>query len=104
MIQYRVGYMGSSYLATKDNLTEALQNVAPEVEGLNGEKTKRDISEIIADTINKDEADTEPVQTAEKTQKMEEVYTINEVSAGCLKIDGTVIDYPVMQTPGDEKY
>jgi sortase B len=104
MIQYRVGYMGSSYLATKDNLTEALQNVAPEVEGLNGEKSERDISEIIADTINKDDEDAEPIQTAEKTQKMEEVYTINEDSAGWLKIDGTVIDYPVMQTPGDEQY
>ena len=104
MIQYRVGYMGSSYLATKDNLTEALQNVTPEVEGLNGEKSERNIEDIIADTINKDDENAEPVQTAEKTQKMEEVYTINEDSAGWLKIDGTVIDYPVMQTPGDEQY
>jgi hypothetical protein len=32
MLQYRVGYMGSQYAATKDNLTEALQSVSPEVE------------------------------------------------------------------------
>ncbi len=102
MLQYRVGYMGSSYLATRDNLTEALQNVAPEVEGEDG-KTGRGIEDIIADTINKDE-DAEPIQTAEKTQKMEEVYTINEDSSGWIKIDGTVIDYPVMQTPRDEQY
>ena len=108
MIHYRVGYMGSSYLSTRDNLTEALQNVAPKVEGLDNEiiETKdRNIEDIIADTINKEEEeDTEPVQTAEKTQKMEEVYTINEDSAGWLKIDGTVIDYPVMQTMEDEEY
>ena len=104
MIQYRVGYMGSSYVATKDNLTEALQKVGPKVEGIEGEdSSERDIESIIADTIKEDE-DTEPVQTAEKTEKMEEVYTINEDSAGWLKIDGTVIDYPVMQTPGDEQY
>ena len=102
MLQYRVGYMGSSYVATKDNLTEALQKVGPKVEGVEGEdSSERDIESIIADTIKEDE-DTEPVQTAEKTEKMEEVYTINEDSAGWLKIDGTVIDYPVMQTPGDE--
>ena len=32
MIQYRVGFMGSNYIATRDNLTEALQNIGPEVE------------------------------------------------------------------------
>ncbi|MBO4904229.1 MAG: class B sortase, partial [Lachnospiraceae bacterium] len=41
---------------------------------------------------------------AEKTEKMEEVYTMNEDSIGWLKIDGTVIDYPVMHTPSDEQY
>ena len=100
MIQYRVGYMGSSYNAARDNLTEALQNVGPEVEGVD-KSTERSIEDIIADSMTKD---SEPVQTAEKTQKMEEVYEINEDSAGWIKIDGTVIDYPVMQTPADEQY
>ena len=107
MLQYRVGYMGSSYIATKDNLTEALQKVGPKVVGVDGESTsERDIETIISETINEDDEveEAEPVQTAEKTQKMEEVYTINDDSAGWLKIDGTVIDYPVMQTPGDEQY
>ncbi len=95
MIRYRVGYMGSRYVATKDNLTEALQTIAPEVE-------KDEEEGIVDETDNED--DTQPVPAAEKTQKMEEIYTINADSAGWIKIDGTVIDYPVMQTPQDEQY
>ncbi len=96
MLQYRIGYMGSRYVATRDNLTEALQNISPEVENTTlddpdeGELTVADDSEV--------------VQTAVKSEKMSEVYTLNEDSAGWIKIDGTVIDYPVMQTPSDEQY
>ncbi len=96
MLQYRIGYMGSRYVATRDNLTEALQNISPEVENTTlddpdeGELTVADDSEV--------------VQTAVKSEKMSEVYTLNEDSAGWVKIDGTVIDYPVMQTPADEQY
>ena len=96
MLQYRIGYMGSRYVATRDNLTEALQNISPEVENTTlddpdeGELTVADDSEV--------------VQTAVKSEKMSEVYTLNEDSAGWIKIDGTVIDYPVMQTPRDEQY
>ena len=96
MLQYRIGYMGSRYVATRDNLTEALQNISPEVENTTlddpdeGELTVADDSEV--------------VQTAVKSEKMSEVYTLNEDSAGWIKIDGTVIDYPVMQTPQDEQY
>ncbi len=97
MIQYRVGFMGSNYIATRDNLTEALQNIGPEVENETDEG-KKDVAKPSSDGI------TVPVQTAQKTQKMAEVYTINDDSAGWIKIDGTVIDYPVMQTPGDEQY
>ena len=95
MLQYRMGYMGSRYESTKDNLTEALQNISPTVEN---EVAKPETDE------DGDTAPAEPVQTAEKTEKMEEVYTLNEDSAGWIKIDGTVIDYPVMQTPSDEQY
>ena len=97
MLQYRVGYMGSQYAVTKDNLTEALQNVSPTVENETPEAGKKD---VVAQPAGK----TVFVQTAEKTEKMEEVYTMNDDSAGWLKIDGTVIDYPVMQTPSDEQY
>jgi sortase B len=97
MLQYRVGYMGSQYAATKDNLTEALQNVSPEVENETPAGEKKEIAK-------ESEGKTVFVQTAEKTEKMEEVYTMNDDSAGWLKIDGTVIDYPVMQTPSDEQY
>ena len=97
MLQYRVGYMGSQYAITKDNLTEALQNVSPTVENETPEAGKKD---VVAQPAGK----TVFVQTAEKTEKMEEVYTMNDDSAGWLKIDGTVIDYPVMQTPSDEQY
>ena len=96
MLQYRIGYMGSRYVATRDNLTEALQNISPEVE--NTTLDDPDEGELtVAD-------DGEVVQTAVKSEKMEEVYTLNEDSAGWVKIDGTVIDYPVMQTPADEQY
>ena len=96
MLQYRIGYMGSRYVATRDNLTEALQNISPEVE--NTTLDDPDEGELtVAD-------DGEVVQTAVKSEKMSEVYTLNEDSAGWVKIDGTVIDYPVMQTPQDEQY
>ena len=103
MLQYRMGYMGSRYTATRDNLTEALQSISPTIEN----ETKEDNKPGSLNDLNAEygeTADAEPIQTAEKTEKMEEVYTINEDSAGWLKIDGTVIDYPVMQTPTDEQY
>ena len=96
MLHYRVGYMGSQYTATRHNLTEALQNVSPTVEN--------DTPEAVSDEPDEVEGRTVFVQTAEKTEKMEEVYTMNDDSVGWIKIDGTVIDYPVMQTPSDEQY
>ncbi len=97
MLQYRMGYMGSSYAATRDNLTEALQNISPTVEDeINEDKDKTG--------DNKNPGIVVPVQTAVMSPKMEEVYTINDDSAGWIKIDGTVIDYPVMQTPSDEQF
>ncbi len=96
MIQYRIGYMGSQYVATRDNLTEALQNISPVVDDETKEGSTGDI--LVAQDSD------EPVQTAEKTEKMDEVYTLNEDSAGWIKIDGSVIDYPVMQTARDEQF
>jgi len=103
MLQYRLGYMGSSYIATKDNLTEALQNISPVVEN---DIVAVSTEETVVDTEDTEEAAVpqEPIQTAEKTQKMSEVYGMNEDCIGWLKIDGMVIDYPVMQTPDDEQY
>ena len=93
MLQYRMGYMGTAYVATKDTLTEALQNVSPTV--VNDTKPLTDDVE--------DEEPT-PVKAADMTEKMEEVHAMNADTAGWLSIDGTVIDYPVMQTPMDEQY
>ncbi len=98
MIHYRIGYMGSQYIGTRENLTEALQKIGPSVENDAG-------TETVDKTVKEnDDRTIVPVQTAEKTEKMGEVYTMNDDSAGWLKIDGTVIDYPVMQTPSDEQY
>ena len=96
MLQYRMGYMGSRYVATRENLTQALQNVSPVVEN------DTDVSNIpvVTDALSA----SVPVQTAEMTQKMEEVYALNSDCAGWISIDGTVIDYPVMQTPDDEQF
>ena len=97
MLQYRMGYMGSRYESTRDNLTEALQNISPTVENEAKQVAdKKEPEETTGKII--------PMQTAEKTEKMEEVYELNDDSAGWLKIDGTVIDYPVMQTPSDEQF
>ena len=97
MLQYRMGYMGSAYAATRDNLTEALQNVSPTV--------INDVASTASDPAeDTDQAEAVPLQTADMTQMMEEVHGINPDTAGWLSIDGTVIDYPVMQTPSDEQY
>ena len=96
MLQYRMGYMGSRYESTRDNLTEALQNISPTVENEAKQVAETEPEETNGKVI--------PMQTAEKTEKMEEVYEMNDDSAGWLKIDGTVIDYPVMQTPSDEQF
>ena len=101
MLQYRVGYMGSQYIATRDTLTEALQTISPVVE-----------NDIVAETdVEGDQdasliapVDGEIMPQAEMSQKMGEVFTLNEDCAGWIKIDGMVIDYPVMQTPYDEQY
>lgn len=100
MLQYRTGYMGDQYVGTKENLTEALQKIGPTVES----EMTPDESEDKTVAADEEKRNIVPVQTAEKTQKMEEVYTMNDDSVGWLKIDGTVIDYPVMQTPSDEQY
>ena len=91
MINYRVGYMGSQYEANKDNLTQAIQNVTPIVENT------IDVAPI-------DEVQEFSVDPPEKSQKMEEVFAMNEDTIGWIQIDGMVIDYPVMQTPFDEQY
>lgn len=100
MINYRVGYMGSQYFATKDNLTEALQNVSPVVENTLTVKPTADGEFALIDAGH----DFTDMGSAEKTEKMAEVYGLNEDCIGWIKIDGMVIDYPVMQTPFDEQY
>ncbi len=99
MLHYRMNYMGSRYSATQDNLTQALQNISPVVENEAEPDTEEGNEDIAGE-----ELDMIPVQTAEMSQKMEEVYALNHDCAGWIKIDGTVIDYPVMQTPDDEQY
>lgn len=99
MINYRVGFMGNQYVSTRDSLTEALQNVSPVVENT------VDSPGVIAEIDLSGNAEAVPVMDpAPKTEKMEEVYVMNEDSVGWIKIDGMVIDYPVMQTPFDEQY
>lgn len=45
-----------------------------------------------------------PVPPAVMLPDYEELYAINNDMIGWLRIDDTVIDYPVMQTPEDEEY
>lgn len=98
MLQYRMGYMGNRYVATRDNLTQALQNVSPVVEN-------DLISDVaLAEAGSDSEELAMPVASAEMSQRMSEVFGLNPDCAGWITIDGTVIDYPVMQTPDDEQY
>ena len=92
--------MGSRYVATRDTLTQALQNVSPVVE--NDIRVSNEIA--VADIVTEADEESAPVQTAEMSQKMGEVHALNPDCAGWIMIDGTVIDYPVMQTPDDEQY
>lgn len=55
------------------------------------------------------EATTEPEETTEATEPTmiagyEELYNLNSDTVGWLKIDGTQLNYPVMQIPGDNEY
>lgn len=93
MIHYRVGYMNRSYTDAIDNLAEAKQEIGPVVENVDGD-----------DSGDVDFAEEITLPPAEMTATMTEVYTQNDDSIGWLKIDGMVIDYPVMQTMDDEEY
>lgn len=103
MINYRIGFMGNQYIATRENLTQAFQNVAPVVENTIDSPTDGLDNRFGGDILNDDSVG-RIMDQAPKTAKMEEVFAMNEDSIGWLKIDGTVIDYPVMQTPFDEQY
>lgn len=58
------------------------------------------------ETTSKDEEDTEPAEPEEKQILAEyaTLYSANQDLYGWLKIDDTVIDYPVMYTPQDPQY
>ena len=103
MINYRISYMNYSYDTTKDTLTEAMQNVAPIIESINGDEIL-EIADIEEDAFEENQGHVITMPQAPMTAKMGEVYALNSDCIGWLKIDGMVIDYPVMQTMADEQY
>ncbi len=68
-------------------------------------KQQEELGEIIdaADTEMPEEVLAEYVETA-ILPKYEELYSMNSDMIGWLKIEDTIIDYPVMQTMWDENY
>ena len=123
MINYRLGYMYSSYDYTRDSIAEAMQQVGPEVEKFNAEdggfvvyddwgiqpqeEQSADANPTIDAEVESADHSSEHVMTmnqADMTKSMTEVYGMNPDCVGWLKIDGTVIDYPLMQTLDDEQY
>ena len=101
MINYRIGYMNRSYDFTKDSIASAMQNVSPMVEKVNSDGSTIPIN---LPTDNLPIQPTEYTDPAPMTQTMSEVYQMNDDCVGWISIDGTVIDYPVMQTMEDEQY
>jgi len=99
MINYRMGFMARSYTDTRETIATAIQSTSPVVERVDSSDFAPAVIENTAEV--KHEITMAP---AEKTQKMGELYTLNPDCIGYLKIDGMVIDYPVMQTPADEQY
>ena len=69
----------------------------------NTQKELQDIREE-ADIYKDTEAGEENSEAPEILPKYKELYEINPDLIGWLVIDGTVIDYPVMQTMEDESY
>lgn len=96
MIHYRVGYMNRGYEHTRDSLAEAMQEVAPVVTNIDGD-------EIVPESQKRPEHEMTMPQ-ADMSAPMEEIYSKNEDCIGWIKVDGMVIDYPVMQTMEDEQY
>lgn len=62
------------------------------------------IAAVFADIYGDIEAGKENSKAPEILPKYQALYEINSDLAGWLTIDGTVIDYPVMQTMEDESY
>lgn len=62
------------------------------------------IAAVLADIYKNTEAGGETSEAPEILPKYKELYGINPDLIGWLAIDGTVIDYPVMQTMEDESY
>lgn len=96
MIHYRITSMNRGYTQARNELTEALQEIGPVVQNIDGE-------EIVPHVTNEPENEI-ILPPADMTPKMTEVHTMNNDTAGWIKVDGMVIDYPVMQTLDDEEY
>ena len=56
------------------------------------------------DLYRKEFAEAVEPKQAEILQKYQKLYEMNQDMVGWLTIDGTIIDYPVMQTMEDENY
>ena len=99
MINYRMGFMSKSYTDTRATITSAIQASGPVIE-----KVDSDVFAPV-DIVNiPEEIHEVTMAPASMSQRMGELYALNPDCAGYLKIDGMVIDYPVMQTPADEQY
>jgi len=65
------------------------------------EETVDDLKELI---IEPEEFEKKEEWNELERNKYEQIYHLNNDFVGWIKIDGTPIDYPVMQTPNDEQY
>lgn len=101
MLNYRIQGMNTNYANTQNALANSLQSMGPIVERINAEYDAFPQYEIVDDYVEDKVVVLDP---APMTSRMQEVYALNSDTIGWLKIDGMVVDYPVMQTPRDEQY
>ena len=83
-------------------IVNAVNNKAKEEAFLEQQQQLQEQKEVVETTVEAEE--TETIEDGGVLQEYETLYSQNNDMIGWLKIEDTVIDYPVMQTMDDEEY
>lgn len=98
---YRFGGMGTDYENEMADLREIMtEEEVPEQPQMIVQKEEEEITD---DNLDK-RYHRQTLPDALKLKDMEELYNMNSDIVGWLTIDGTNVDYPLMQTMDDETY
>lgn len=102
MLHYRTTTMDEAYSAVYDNLEQVRSesNNNPTA----ADDTRRSFDFLGEADDQEVEAKRDNVSKSKMLPDMADLYALNSDTIGWLTIDDTVIDYPLMQTPGDENF